>query len=165
VAAHAIAADAAVPVCEVGAEVARLSRLWRFGPQAGERDPVSPARRFALYGLLRDGLPDADAQRFVRERLGPLIDWDRAHRTDLLRVLEAALDHRRHEDAADCCFMHRNTFRHRLRQATDLLGDDLAHPDARLAVHIALKLRHAVDAETGHGAADGRVVRRAVGAA
>jgi sugar diacid utilization regulator len=82
-----------------------------------------------------------------------------------LRVLEAALDHRRHEDAADHCFMHRNTFRHRLRQATDLLGDDLAHPDARLAVHIALKLRHAVDAERGHGAADGRVVRRAVGAA
>lgn len=164
VAAHAIAADAAVPVCEVSAEVARLSRLWRFGPRTGDRDAVAPARQYALYGLLRDSLADGDVQRFVRERLGPVIDWDRAHGTSLAHVLEAALDHRHHEDAASRCFMHRNTFRHRLRQATELLEDDLSHPDVRLAVHVALKLRHAVDAETGQAAADGSGVRRAVGA-
>jgi hypothetical protein len=163
--AHAIAADAAVPVCEVSAEVARLSRLWRFGARTGDPDAVAPARQYALYGLLRDSLADGDVQRFVRERLGPVIDWDRAHGTSLVHVLEAALDHRRHEDAASRCFMHRNTFRHRLRQATDLLEDDLAHPDVRLAVHVALKLRHAVDAETGQAAADASGVRRAVGAA
>jgi hypothetical protein len=42
--------------------------------------------------------------------------------------------------------MHRNTFRHRLKQATDVLGDDLEDPDVRLAVHVALKLRRALPA-------------------
>jgi purine catabolism regulator len=100
----------------------------------------------------------------VEDCLGPLIAWDREHGSDLLRVLEAALDFPRHDRAASRCFMHRNTFRHRLRQATELLEDDLSHPDVRLAVHVALKLRHAVDAETGQAAADGSGVRRAVGA-
>jgi DNA-binding PucR family transcriptional regulator len=37
--------------------------------------------------------------------------------------------------------MHRNTFRHRLGKARELLGDDLTDPKTRLAVHVALKLR------------------------
>jgi hypothetical protein len=36
--------------------------------------------------------------------------------------------------------MHRNTFRHRLRVAIEILGHDLENPDVRLATHVALKL-------------------------
>jgi hypothetical protein len=49
--------------------------------------------------------------------------------------------------------MHRNTFRHRLREAEALLGDDLSDPDARLAVHVALKLRQLI---SGRGAGERR---------
>jgi DNA-binding PucR family transcriptional regulator len=43
--------------------------------------------------------------------------------------------------------MHRNTFRHRLRQAAEALGDDLDDPDVRIAVHVALKLRKVLTAQ------------------
>ena len=40
--------------------------------------------------------------------------------------------------------MHRNTFRHRLRQATEILHEDLGDADRRLALHVALKLQKAL---------------------
>jgi DNA-binding PucR family transcriptional regulator len=43
--------------------------------------------------------------------------------------------------------MHRNTFRHRLRQAMEFLGDALDDPEVRVAVHVALKLRRVTRAQ------------------
>ena len=139
--AQAIAAPTPVEPGELGAQVTHLLRLSRLGSRAEPGAPVVFAERYALDRLLWDNLAAADARGFVEERLGALIAWDREHRSDLLRVLEAALDFPRHDRAASRCYMHRNTFRNRLKQATDVLGDDLEDPDVRLAVHVALKLR------------------------
>ena len=139
--AQAIATEAAVPLHELNGQVARLLRLSAVGPRADPAQPVAWARQFALDGLLWEHLATPDARVFVEDRLGALIAWDRAHGSDLVGVLEAALDFPRHDHAARRCFMHRNTFRHRLRQATEILGHDIEDPDVRLAVHVALKLR------------------------
>jgi DNA-binding PucR family transcriptional regulator len=146
--AQAIAAQAPVEPGELRAQVTHLLRLSRLGSRAEGGPPVVFAERYALDRLLWDHVAAADARGFVDERLGALIAWDREHRSDLLRVLEAALDFPRHDRAASRCYMHRNTFRNRLKQATDLLGDDLDDPDVRLAVHVALKLRRGL---TTHG--------------
>jgi sugar diacid utilization regulator len=139
--AQAIVGEAAVELGAVSAGVAELDALRRLGPRVeGERLVVS-AREYALERLFWDNLDGSAARRFVGEQLGPLIDWDREHRTDLLSVLEAELDFPRHDQAARSCFMHRNTFRHRVHQAREVLGDTLEDPDVRLAVHVALKLR------------------------
>jgi DNA-binding PucR family transcriptional regulator len=137
--AQAIVADGPAGVAELSEAVAELEALWRLGPRAQEQ-PLLEARRFALDRLLSDLADARVARAFVAEQLEPLIEWDRDHRGDLVRVLEAALDYPRHEHAAGRCFMHRNTFRHRLRLATHVLGRDLEDPDVRLAVHVALKL-------------------------
>jgi DNA-binding PucR family transcriptional regulator len=102
---------------------------------------VTRARQHVLEDLLGGSVAPAEARRFVDDLLGTLIAWDHDHHSDLARVLEAALDHPRHDVAAQRCFMHRNTFRHRLQKARDLVGDDLSDPETRLAVHVALKLR------------------------
>lgn len=139
--AQAIVAEAAVELGAVSAGVAELDALRRLGPRVeGERLVVS-AREYALERLFWNDLDAAAAGAFVREQLEPLIDWDREHRSDLLSVLEAELDFPRHDQAARSCFMHRNTFRHRVHQAREVLGDTLEDPDVRLAVHVALKLR------------------------
>jgi PucR C-terminal helix-turn-helix domain/GGDEF-like domain len=140
--AQAVAADRVVPLEALSGEVSRLLRLADFGPCAEASPPVVGAGRYALDRLLWDNLDGREARAFVEDRLGALVAWDREHGSDLLRVLEAALDHPRHDRAASRCFMHRNTFRHHLRQATDMLGEDIDDPDVRLAVHVALKLRH-----------------------
>lgn len=138
--AQAIVTRAPVAVAELSGGVAELEALWRLGARA-EDEPVLHAEQFALDRLLATVARGRDARAFVHEHLGTLVEWDAAHHSDLMHVLEAGLDHPRHDLAASRCFMHRNTFRHRFRQATEILGDDLADPDVRLAVHVALKLR------------------------
>jgi hypothetical protein len=128
--ARAIAKDRAVTLPGIGAAVEDLETLRRFGSRGADERPLLWARQFGLERLLRDQVGGAGARRFVEEQIGPLIAWDREHRTGLVAVLEAALDHPRHDEAARRCYMHRNTFRHRLRQATAVLGDPLEDPDS-----------------------------------
>src|SRR4051794_982289 len=162
--ARAVAADGPVDVGDVGTEVARLARLSRGAVRAPDRRPVTRAREHALETLLRESVAPVAAQAFVDDLVGRLVAWDREHRSDLIQVLEADLDSPRHDVAARRCFMHRNTFRHRLHRALEVLGDDLADPEMRLAVHVALKLRRATGAAAdepglGPGGADARASR------
>jgi len=138
--AQAIVARGPVELRGLSAAVAELETLWRYGARAND-EPLLRADQFALDRLLATVARGREARAFVQDQVGALVEWDARHRGDLVRVLEAALDHPRHDHAAQRCFMHRNTFRHRLRQATEILGRDLDDPDARLAVHVALKLR------------------------
>jgi hypothetical protein len=141
--AQAVAADACVELSMLSARVSELEALSRLGPRAEEL-PVLSARQYALDRLLMHTVAYQESRTFVLEQIGSLISWDRDHRGDCLTVLEAALDYPLHEQAAHRCYMHRNTFRHRLRVATEILGHDLEDPDVRLATHVALKLRKAL---------------------
>jgi sugar diacid utilization regulator len=145
---QAIAGEAPVALANVSAEVAELDALRRLGPRVDSSPAVVPMRAYSLERLFWDSLDGAAARRFVDEQLQPLIAWDRERRADLLSVLEAALDFPRHDQAASRCFMHRNTFRHRLQQAGEVLGTTLDDPDERLAVHVALKLRRLLAASS-----------------
>jgi sugar diacid utilization regulator len=143
--AQAIVADRPAALEQLSAAVAELEELWQLGPRSDD-EPLLSASQFALDRLLSSVAGGREGRAFVAAQLGPLLAWDEAHGSGLLRVLEAALDLPRHEQAAARCFMHRNTFRHRLRQATDILGCDLEDPDVRLAVHVALRLRRLLGA-------------------
>jgi sugar diacid utilization regulator len=153
---RAVAADHQVALGDLRDQVTRLARLCAHGAPAPR---VTRARQHALEGLLSESVDPAEARRFVDDLLGALIAWDREHRSDLRRVLEAALDFPRHDLAAQRCFMHRNTFRHRLQRARDLLGEDLDDPQTRLAVHVALKL-HRVAAGSDPARSDAASPRR-----
>ena len=150
--ARAIAAEGPVEIGDLSAAIAGLVRLHRFGPRAAGDPPLTWSREYALDGLLYGRVEPAAGTEFVERHLGPLLEWDRLHGTDLVGILEAALDFPRHDHAAERCFMHRNTFRRRLRRATDLLGEDLESPDERIAVHVALKLHRLADASNGGAA-------------
>jgi purine catabolism regulator len=149
--ARAVVADGPAGVLGLAGCVAELEGLSRLGPRANEEVPVLSARQYALDRLLAQVVERRELRAFVAEQVGRLIEWDREHHGDLLVVLEAALDFPRHEQAAHRCFMHRNTFRHRLRHATEVLGRDLDDPDVRLATHVALKLRKAVEPDGPEG--------------
>lgn len=150
-----IAADGAVELAQVSAEVADLDALHRLGTRVGGRAPVVRSRDYALERLLLEHVGGGALRHFAEQQLGPLLRWDRDRRTDLLGVLEAALDTPRHDQAARRCFMHRNTFRHRLQQATDVLGAPLDDADVRLAVHVALRLRRLASSPVSPPASDG----------
>ncbi len=137
--AQAIAADEPAGVDGLSAATRRLARLAGLA-RADRRPALAWAREYALDELLA-GQVDADvARRFVDTQVGALLAFDREHGTNLLGVVEAGLDFPRHDRAARRCFMHRNTFRHRLGQAAMLLDGRLDRPEQRLAVHVAIKL-------------------------
>jgi sugar diacid utilization regulator len=138
---HAIADERSVGVTHIPSRVRRLQRLRRFLPCTSSRAPVRCARSFALDCLLSDGLDRRRAEDFLHWRLCRLLRYDLDHGTDLVQVLELALDFPRRDDAAHAGYMHRNTFRRHMTQALELVDADLEDPDDRLTLHVALKLR------------------------
>jgi sugar diacid utilization regulator len=153
--AQAIAGDAPVALGDLSARVIELEALAPLVGRTHDERPVVWAARYALDRLLWHVAARWDARAFVADRLGPLMAWDEEHGCDLVSVVEAALDFPRHERAAASCYMHRNTFRHRLNQATEILGHDLDDPDVRLAVHVALRLRRVIAGADGNGNGNG----------
>lgn len=117
----------------------RLSRLARY---ALARDGGGVARApGSSFASLLDTLDARYAHAFQRAQLARIADYDHEHGTNLQRVLELALDHDNRNTAARAAYMHRNTFRRQLRRALRLVDADLACPEERLALHLALKLR------------------------
>jgi DNA-binding PucR family transcriptional regulator len=117
----------------------RLRRLGRYADARGA-DGLVWARRYSLACLL-ETLDPRQASAFVEGQLATLRAYDREHGTNLQRVLELALDHENRNTAARAAFMHRNTFRRQLSKALALIDVDLACPEERLALHVALKMR------------------------
>jgi DNA-binding PucR family transcriptional regulator len=99
-------------------------------------------------GLLRilDTTDDGvELDRFVNEWLGALVEHDRDHRSELVRTLGMYLDAGGNYDrTADALIIHRSTLRYRLGRIRELSGRDIADPDSRLNLHIAIRIRAAL---------------------
>lgn len=99
-------------------------------------------------GLLRildtsgDGV---ELERFVNEWLGALVEHDQDHRSELVRTLGAYLDSGGNYDrTSDALIIHRSTLRYRLGRIRELIGRDVTDPDTRLNLHIAIRIRAAL---------------------
>jgi PucR family transcriptional regulator, purine catabolism regulatory protein len=123
-------------------------------------DGFATARRQARWGLLRavdlgtavswydddqgsGWLPaDSGEQReVVQQILGPLIDYDRAHGSHLVRSLEVWLAHDRSTNrAARTLHLHPNTLAYRLRRVAEMTGRDLSTTHDLVDVWLALRV-------------------------
>jgi purine catabolism regulator len=85
--------------------------------------------------------PDAAAQREVVERvLGSAIDYDRTHRTELVRSVEVWLAQDRSTgSAARALHLHPNTLAYRLRRFAELTGQDVTKMSDLVDVWLALR--------------------------
>lgn len=136
---HTAVGDRVRPGDRLAVAASRLRRIRRYASAHGG-DEVVWARRYSLACLLETVDP-RQAAAFIEGQLASLRAHDREHGTNLQRVLELALDNDNRSAAADAAFMHRNTFRRQLRRALELIDVDLACPEERLALHVALKMR------------------------
>ncbi len=93
------------------------------------------------YRYLLSASGRADAQRFVRATIGPLLDHDARHRTDLTGTADAFLTQgRRHTATAAALTIHPNTLYQRLERIAEQLGETWRHGDRALDTHLALRL-------------------------
>jgi len=74
-----------------------------------------------------------------RELVRPLVEHDRARRSDLVRTLRAYFATGANaSEAADRMFLHRNSMLYRLERVRKLTGLDLKDPRVALALQLGL---------------------------
>jgi DNA-binding PucR family transcriptional regulator len=85
--------------------------------------------------------PDADVTDFVREWLGPLIDYDRDRAADLTETLAVYLEQGGNYDkTAKALLIHRSTLRYRLQRIRDIITRDLSDTEVRLNLDVAVRI-------------------------
>lgn len=88
-------------------------------------------------------VPEQDLHDFVLHAIGPLLDHDRRHRTELVETLSTWLEARNMAEAARQMFVHYNTFKNRLERIEAILGPVLSDPSRLLECEVAIHVsRH-----------------------
>lgn len=130
--------------------VAEARRAIALARSLGTTDRVIVFEDLGVYRLLLDLPHPTDAVRFADELLGPLRAYDRRHDASLVATLEAYLaENGVQARAAAALSVHVNTLAYRLQQIRELTGADLQDGDARLGLHLAVKIRQVVSAILG----------------
>lgn len=110
--------------------------------QAIAEDEQEIVRHYADLGFFRiiDLKTNRDRmERFCKDTLGSLIEYDSQHGTELIDTLRIFLRYNQNATrAARALFIHYNTLRYRLDCITEILGNALENSEQRLALEIAL---------------------------
>jgi len=140
-------ADGAVGVGGLSSSPAELPRSFSEARRALQirrqsRSPrgVTAFDQLGIYRILDSGESRADVGIFVREWLGPLLDYDTQRHSDLVHTLSQYLECGGNYDAtAGALIIHRSTLRYRLSRIREILHVDLAAVDTRLNLHVATR--------------------------
>src|SRR5260370_41276954 len=115
-----------------------LDLLVRFA----KREQVINYERLGVYRLLAQVEDRAGLDAFAGRMLAPLVDYDRARGTPLLKTLEVYLQrHGNLRQSSRDLHIHLNTLHYRLRRIGEVTGADLKDPDPRPALPLALRVR------------------------
>ncbi len=134
----------------VGGECERPAdypRSWQQAERAvatreRSRNPggITAYEDLGLYRVLSDSDGDAEVDRFVREWLGALLDYDTQHHSEMVRTLSTYLDcGGNYDETAAGMSIHRSTLRYRLQRIREVSGFDLGDADHRLNLHVATR--------------------------
>lgn len=111
--------------------------------QLGRRLDLSHVVEFSslgVYRLLGRLESDPVVREFTDRVIGPLVNYDREHRSNLVLTIDAYFKHHGNiSQTAESLFIHRNTLLYRLERIKELTAHDLSQSNMRLALHLALK--------------------------
>ena len=117
---------------------ARLAlRLAESGAFTG---PVVRHDDLGVYRLLAEAADPGSVDEFVRQWIGPLLDYDARRGSDLVATLARHLDCGGNYDATAAALgLGRSTVRYRLGRIRQLTGHDLGDPDVRFQLQLATR--------------------------
>ena len=94
-----------------------------------------------VYRMLSSASDPAGIEGFMDEQIGPLIEYDKRHRSSLVLTLTQYFDNGcNYDEAAAALSVHRSTLKYRLKRIRDLLGRDPHDGSTRLDLHLATKV-------------------------
>ncbi|MCW2772655.1 MAG: hypothetical protein JWN91_981 [Nocardioides sp.] len=119
-------------------EAAQCLRLMQHLRRSGQ---WATSDEFGLYSLLLTPESASTLDRLIGRTVGPLIDYDERHKTDLWPTALAYLDHSTNATAAATQLdVHVNTVNQRLGRIDRVLGKSWRSSSRQLDVHNALRL-------------------------
>lgn len=140
---HPTLVAAAGPVDDIGAwgsaqkEALRCMHALR---SLGRQDGAVSMRSLGFMGLVLG--PGSDPQKFVGDKIGPLVAYDLRRSSDLEHTLLTFLDCGSSSVAAATpLHVHLNTVKQRLERIGEILGPGWREPQRLLEIHLALRLR------------------------
>ena len=102
----------------------------------------SDASRLGILGHMLGLGGDEDLRAYVSRTLDPIVDYDAAQGTDLLRTLRVYLDEGGHlANTRRSLDIHVNTLYQRLSRLSSILGEDWKTADRRLELQLVLRLQ------------------------
>ena len=122
----------------------RMAAQWRIEPPTFFGD-------LGVYRLLSLLIEQPELRSFYRETLGELAS-DRYSNDEFLKTLETFFEEDGNlSQTAKKLNIHRNTLLYRMDRIAQIGSFDLANPETRLAVHLALKIRRLINAPVESG--------------
>jgi sugar diacid utilization regulator len=110
--------------------------------QAGSHgtDRVTVFDELGVYRLLSRLENTAEVERFVRDWLGTLLDYDTRKQSELVRTLSVYLERGGNYNAtAQALVVHRSTLKYRLQRIRELSGHDVNDPDTHFNLQLATR--------------------------
>jgi sugar diacid utilization regulator len=127
---------------QVPKSYAQANRALRIRLRSSAPAGVTLYDELGVYRLLSSDGNDDEVRQYVREWLGPLLDYDATSRSDLVTTLWQYLECGGNYDAtARALLIHRSTLRYRLRRIREISGLDIGAVNTRLNLHIATRAR------------------------
>jgi len=96
--------------------------------------------QLGVYRILAEVEDTTTVDRFVREWLGPLIEYDARRNGEMVATLSRYLEcGRSHGATADALSIHRSTLKYRLQRIREISGHDLSDPDTSFNLQLATR--------------------------
>ena len=112
----------------------------RLQRDAGPAPKVTVFDQLGVYRLLANTEDATDIERFARDWLGPLLDYDEQRHADLVKTLHEYLECGGHYDeAAKALSIHRSTLKYRLQRIREVSGLQLGDPDVNFNLQLACR--------------------------
>lgn len=114
----------------------------------GLQHPVVSFDEVRIYSFLERHLGDGEVMALLRHAIGPLVDYDAKHQTELVRTMEVYFDcNLRLQQAAERLFIHPNSLKYRLQRIRDILNTDPFTGKDHLHYYLATKLARLLQTE------------------
>ncbi|MGQ0464446.1 MAG: helix-turn-helix domain-containing protein [Sporichthyaceae bacterium] len=113
-------------------------------------DRVLSFEELGIYRILSSVGNLTEVERFMKEKLGPLIDYDNDHKSALVLTLARYFDCGcKYDETAERMNIHRSTLKYRLQRIRELTGYDLTDGSVRFDLHLATRIWLTLEALSG----------------
>lgn len=135
----AVGASRALDAAALRSALHEARHARKLAELSGGRAAVVAGDDVASHLLLLAAVPEELRRSFRSRVLGPVLDYDAAHRSELVRTLQAFLRHSGSwtQTAAEL-HVHVNTLRYRMSRVAELTGRDLSSFPDRVDLYLAL---------------------------